>query len=168
LTGQGASPRVIRLLANAACAIGLGSLSLNRKFKERPFATKLLTSDERRYDRNRAIAEARPNLVLGPPSARWLQQAFQTIEQVSRPDHLFSITIPTLLLAPTRDGIIPYGEQERLSRSFRAAQLVPIAGARHEVFQEKDVYRSAAMAALHAFIPGSDAEARTEPVGAGL
>jgi lysophospholipase len=168
LTGQGASPRVIRLLANAACAVGLGSMPLNRKFKERPFATNLLTSDEGRYDRNRAIAEARPDLVLGPPSARWLQQAFRTISRVSQPDHLFSIAIPTLLLAPTRDGIIPYAEQEKLSRSFRAAQLVPISGARHEVFQEKDIYRAAAMAAVHAFIPGSDAEASNDLVGTGL
>lgn len=168
LTGQGASPRIIRLLAGAACALGLGSISLNRKIRERPFATNLLTSDERRYDRNRAIAAARPDLVLGPPSARWLQQAFLTIERVSQPDHLFSIAIPTLLLAPTRDGIIPYAEQERLSRSFRAAQLVPIAGARHEVFQERDIYRAAAMAAVHAFIPGSDAEANTDMVGSGL
>jgi len=168
LTGQGASPRIIHLLANAVCGVGLGSMSLNRKFKERPFATNLLTSDERRYYRNRAIADARPDLVLGPPSARWLQQAFRTIGRVSQPDHLFSITIPTLLLAPTRDGIVPYAEQEKLSRSFRAAQLVPIAGARHEVFQEKDLYRAAAMAAVHAFIPGSDAEASNEPVGSGL
>ncbi|MBO9099737.1 alpha/beta hydrolase [Rhizobium sp. B230/85] len=168
LTGQSASPRVIRFMASAACAVGLGSIPLNRKSKERPFATNLLTSDEQRYDRNSAIAAARPDLVLGPPSARWLQQAFQTIDRVSQPEHLFSIAIPTLLLAPTRDGIIPYAEQERLSRSFRAAQLVPIAGARHEVFQEKDVYRAAAMAAIHAFIPGSDAEANTDPVGSGL
>ncbi|MGA1803744.1 alpha/beta fold hydrolase [Rhizobium sp. HT1-10] len=168
LTGQGASPRTIRLLANAFCAIGLGAFSLNRKFKDRPFSTNLLTSDETRFERNRAIAAARPDLALGPPSARWLQQAFLTIDRVSQPDHLFSIAIPTLLLAPTRDGIIPFAEQERLSRSFRAAQLVPIAGARHEVFQEKDVYRGAAMAAIHAFIPGSDAEASNEMVGAGL
>ncbi|MET0748059.1 MAG: alpha/beta hydrolase [Rhizobium sp.] len=168
LTGQGASPRIIRLLANAACAVGLGSMSLNRKFKERPFAANLLTSDAQRFERNHAIAEARPDLVLGPPSARWLQQAFRTIGRVSQPDHLFSIAIPTLLLAPTRDGIIPYAEQEKLARSFRAAQLVPIAGARHEVFQERDIYRAAAMAALHAFIPGSDAEANSEPIGSGL
>ncbi len=168
LTGQGASPATIRLLANVACTLGLGSMPLNRRLRERPFATNLLTSDKARYDRNRAIAEARPDLVLGPPSARWLQQAFRTIERVSQPEHLFSIAIPTLLLAPTRDGIIPFAEQERLSRSFRAAQLVPIAGARHEVFQEKDVYRGAAMAAIRAFIPGSDAEANNEPVGSGL
>lgn len=159
LTGQGASPRVIRLLAGAVCAVGLGSMPLSRKLREKPFESNPLTSDEQRYQRARSIAAARPDLVLGPPSARWLQQAFETIERVSKPEHLYSIGIPTLILAPTRDGIIPFADQERLARYFRAAQLVPIAGARHEVFQERDVYRSAALAAIHAFIPGSDAEA---------
>jgi lysophospholipase len=168
LTGQGASPRVIRALANAFCAVGLGSQPLNRRFRERPFASNPLTSDEPRYRRARDIAAARPDLVLGPPSARWLQQAFETIDRVTQPEHLYSIGIPTLLLAPTLDGIIPFAEQERLSRYFRAAQLVPISGARHEIFQERDVYRGAALAAVHAFIPGSDAEAEDGMVGSGL
>jgi lysophospholipase len=83
------------------------------------------------------------------------------------PNHLFSITIPTVVIAPTRDGVVPYIAQERLSRYFRAGQLVPVNGARHEIFQERDVYRSAALAAFHAFIPGSDAEAEQETVGFG-
>jgi lysophospholipase len=63
-----------------------------------------------------------------------------------------------VVIAPTRDTIVPYIAQERLSRYFRAGQLVPINGARHEVLQERDVYRKAALAAFHAFIPGADAE----------
>ncbi|MGO7565383.1 hypothetical protein ACC754_40680, partial [Rhizobium johnstonii] len=67
----------------------------------------------------------------------------------------FSITIPTIVIAPTRDGVVPYTAQERLSRSFRAGQLVPINGALHEIFQERDIYLAAALAAFHAFIPDS-------------
>ena len=36
--------------------------------------------------------------------------------------------------------------------------LIEIDGARHELFQEADRYRAQAMAAIDAFIPGSDAE----------
>lgn len=39
---------------------------------------------------------------------------------------------------------------------------MPINGARHEVLQERDVYRQAALAAFHAFIPGADAEVSEE------
>ena len=54
------------------------------------------------------------------------------------------------------DGVVPYMAQEALARNFRAGQLVTITGARHELFQERDIYRAQAMAAIEAFIPGSE------------
>jgi lysophospholipase len=157
LTGQAASPAVIRSLAASFCSLGLGSFPLSG-LKEMPFRDNPLTSDEVRFERNIAMMKAHPDLAVGPPTARWLLEAFRTIERVMTPNHLFSITIPTVVIAPTRDGVVPYMAQERLSRYFRAGQLVPVNGARHEIFQERDVYREAALAAFNAFIPGSDAE----------
>ena len=167
LSGQAASPGTIRRLATLACSLGFGSFPLTRKIKESPFRDNPLTSDEVRFERNAAIAAAHPELVLGPPTARWLVEAFHTIDRVTSPNHLFSITIPTVVIAPTRDAIVPYIAQERLSRYFRAGQLVPINGARHEVLHERDVYRHAALAAFHAFIPGSDAEEAEDVEGFG-
>lgn len=165
LTGQGASSSIVRALSNAASAIGLGQMQFTKRNRERPFPDNPLTGDERRYRRNTAIAATYPQLVLGPPTARWLSESFRAIDRVTRPEHLFSIAIPTLLIAPTRDGIVPYADQERLARYFRAAQLVPIHGAKHELLQERDIYRNATLAAINAFIPGSDAEAKAEAVG---
>jgi lysophospholipase len=168
LTGHGVSPGFLRFLAASTCRIGLGGAQLNRKFKEKAFADNPLTTDERRYRRNVEIGRLYPQLTLGPPTARWLLESFQTIERVITPDHLFSVPIPTLLIAPTRDGVVPYADQERLSRYFRAAQLIPVHGAKHEILQERDVYRNAALAAIHAFIPGSDAEADADVAGVGI
>lgn len=162
LMGQGASPGLVRAISSAVSAIGLGRIQFSKKNLERPFSENPLTSDERRYRRNTEIAAAYPQLVLGPPTARWLSEAFRAIDRVTRPEHLFSISIPTVLIAPTRDGIVPYADQERLARYFRAAQLVPIYGSKHEILQERDIYRNAALAAINAFIPGSDAEAKVQ------
>ncbi|KWV43830.1 lysophospholipase [Rhizobium altiplani] len=167
LSGQAASEGTIRALAGIACSLGLGSFPLTPKLKEKPFSDNPLTSDETRFERNVAVAAAHPELTLGPPTARWLHDSLLTIDRVTAPSHLFSITIPTVVIAPTRDAIVPYIAQERISRYFRAAQFVPINGARHEVLQERDVYRKAALAAFHAFIPGSDAEAVEEVEGFG-
>lgn len=142
-------------------------MQFSKKFKEKPFAENPLTTDEQRYRRNIGIGATYPQLCLGPPTARWLSQAFQTIELVNRPEHLFSIPIPTVLIAPTRDGVVPYANQERLSRYFRAAQLVPVHGSKHEILQERDIYRNQALAAIHAFIPGSDAVTNAYEVEAG-
>jgi len=167
LSGQAASEGTIRALSGFACSLGLGNFPLARKLKELPFRDNPLTSDEARFERNVAVAMAHPELTLGPPTTRWLHDSFRTIDRVTSPSHLFSITIPTVVIAPTRDAIVPYIAQERISRYFRAAQFVPINGARHEVLQERDVYRQAALAAFHAFIPGSDAEAVEEVEGFG-
>jgi len=167
LMGHGASPNLIRFLSSAVSNVGLGRMQFSKKFKERPFAENPLTTDEQRYRRNIGIGTTHPQLCLGPPTARWLSQAFRTIERVNRPEHLFSIPIPSILIAPTRDGVVPYIDQERLARYFRAAQLVPIHGAKHEILQERDIYRNQALAAIHAFIPGSDAVANAYEVEAG-
>ncbi len=164
LSGQSASESVIRTVSGALCAIGLGNLPLG-KIKELRFPDNLLTSDETRFERNIAVMKEHPDLVLGSPTARWLHECMKAIDRVTQPYHLFSITIPSVVIAPTRDGLVPYTTQERLSRYFRAGQLVPINGSRHEVFQERDMYRTAALAAFNAFIPGSDAES-TEDVTA--
>lgn len=162
LTGQSASANMVRTLSSAVSAIGLGGMQFSKKNREWAFADNPLTGDETRYRRNVALATAYPQLTLGPPTARWLSEAFGTIGRVITPEHLFSIAIPTILIAPTRDGIVPYADQERLARYFRAAQLIPIHGAKHEILQERDIYRNAALAAINAFIPGSDAEANAQ------
>ena len=97
-----------------------------------------------------------PELNLGPATARWLNECFAAIDRVMQPDHLAEIMIPTLVLAPTQDVIVPYAAQERLTRHFRAGQLITVTGARHELLQERDQYRAQAFAAIDAFIPGSD------------
>jgi lysophospholipase len=158
LTGHGASPGLIRFISGTVSGIGLGRMQFSKKFKEKSFADNPLTTDEQRYRRNIGIGTTHPQLCLGPPTARWLSQALRAIERVNMPEHLFSIQIPTVLIAPTRDGVVPYADQERLSRYFRAAQLVPVHGAKHEILQERDIYRNQALAAIHAFIPGSDAK----------
>ncbi len=158
LSGQVLPTGLIRVLTRAACYTGLSGLALTREKQSLPFEKNIVTSDPVRYRRNQEIVEAHPELGLGPPSCRWLDGAFSTIDRVTRREHLTRITIPTILLAPTMDRLVPYDDQERLARNFRACQLVPIAGAQHEIFQERDLFRKQALGAIAAFMPGSDAE----------
>ena len=63
--------------------------------------------------------------------------------------------MPTIVLAPTQDRLVPHLAVENLARNFRAGHMIPIDGARHELLQEADHYRAQAIAAIEAFIPGS-------------
>lgn len=156
LGGQSLPEHWIRKLASSLSALGLGNLSMGKDQSERAFQNNPLTSDKARFDRNAAVISARPDLTISAPTARWLHESLSAAALVTRQSHLTRITIPTLLLAPMLDGIVPYLAQEQLARNFRAAQLITITGARHELFQERDIYRAQALAAIAAFMPGTD------------
>lgn len=147
---------IIRPLAALACLTGFGRLSTGEDRSHRPFPGNPLTSDAGRFARNAGIIAAHPELTVGAPTFRWLHETLKAARGVTLQEHLTRINIPTLILAPVLDGLIPYSVQEDLSRSFRAGQLVTINGARHELFQERDVYRAQALAAIEAFMPGLD------------
>jgi len=156
LSGQGAPEGAIRTLAGLASWTALGSISMGTDQSRRPFEGNPLTSDIARFHRNAEIIAAHPELTVGAPTARWLHETFKAARRVSNQAHLTRITIPTLILAPMLDGVVPYRAQEELSRKFRAAQLITVNGARHELFQDRDIYRAQGLAAIEAFMPGLD------------
>ena len=155
LGSQAIGHRAIGCLAALTAWLGLGFLPLTRDKGSLPFSRNLLTHDPVRFARNTAIVEAQASLSLGPPSARWLHETFKTIRRVTRREHLTRIRVPTIVLAPTQDKLVPYIAMERLARNFRAGHLIPIDGARHELLHESDCYRAQAIAAIEAFIPGN-------------
>lgn len=155
LGGQALRERTIGWLAAAMTWSGLGTAPLMRDRGPRDFTGNLLTTDTTRFTAQADLISAYPHLALGPPSARWLYETFKAIRRVTSREHLRQIRVPTILLAPTADQLVPYAAVERLAANFRACQLIPIPGARHELLQEADIYRLQAMAAIEAFIPGS-------------
>ena len=158
LEGQPMSQRKIAIIARLASLAGLGTRTFRRGEPLLDFQRNIVTSDERRFARNTAIFAEHPELSVGWPTARWLNETLRTMARVTHQDHLTRIRIPTLLLCPTADALVPRSAIGDLARIFRAARLIEIDGARHELFQEADRFRVQALAAIEAFIPGSDAE----------
>ncbi|WP_137154678.1 alpha/beta hydrolase [Rhizobium sp. FKL33] len=156
--GIGIPNGLLKLLANASHLTGLGAVQFSKDVLERPFEGNPLTSDIIRFRRNRGIQRAHPDLFIGPPTASWIASMIRAIETVSRMDHLHRIEIPTLVIAPSADKIVPYPYFEALSQRFRAGKLITIAGAEHELLQERDIFRDQTLAAIKAFIPGSDSD----------
>ena len=158
LDGQSMSQRKITIIARLASWFGLGKRTFRKGDPALDFPHNVVTSDARRFARNTAIYGEHPELSVSWPTARWLNQALATMAKVTHQDHLTRIRIPTLLLCPTADTLVPRKAVGDLARIFRAARLIEIDGARHELFQEADRFRAQALAAIEAFIPGSDAE----------
>jgi len=158
LGGQSMSQRQIAVIARLASLTGLGKRTFRKGEPPLGFTDNVVTSDARRFARNMAIYAEHPELSIGWPTARWLNETLGAMARVTHQDHLTRIRIPTLLLCATADALVPRKAVNDLARIFRAARLIEIDGARHELFQEADRFRAQALAAVEAFIPGSDAE----------
>lgn len=158
LGGQSMSQRQIAVIARLASLMGLGKRTFRKGEPPLGFTDNVVTSDARRFARNMAIYAEHPELSIGWPTARWLNETLGAMTRVTHQDHLTRIRIPTLLLCATADALVPRKAVNDLARIFRAARLIEIDGARHELFQEADRFRAQALAAVEAFIPGSDAE----------
>jgi lysophospholipase len=157
-TGYGIPNWLLKLIAKAATFLGFGRVQFVKDKLERPFAGNNLTSDRIRFERNQTIVKMFPGLALGPPTARWISVMIDGIEEVMTMDFLRRIEIPSLIIAPSNDEIVPYAIYEELSQKFRAGKLITVPGSKHEVLQERDVFRAQALGAIEAFIPGSDAD----------
>jgi len=157
LHGRQAGTSIVRLVSSLATAVGLGGLSTNgNRPINQTFEGNGLTHDPARFARNKAIYDSVPRLRLAGPTFRWVRESFKAIKTVNDPDHLASIRIPTLILAAGADNIVPIAEVEELASHFRAAELITIDHARHEMFQESDIYREQVMAAVRTFLPGGE------------
>ncbi|QRM56674.1 alpha/beta hydrolase [Sinorhizobium sp. BG8] len=158
IAGQVMSQRSITVISRLASLFGFGGRTFRREAGLPAFEGNALTSDRARFTRNCAILREHPELAVGHPTANWLNETLKVMARVRNQDHLTRIHIPTLLLCATADPIVPRSVVGSLARNFRAARLIEIDGARHELFQETDRLRGQAMAAIEAFIPGSDIE----------
>lgn len=152
LTGLPVPAALAFSIAALASWTGRGRMPLGGERAPMAFAGNVLTSSASRFDNFAEIRRIQPELGIGAPTARWLHEVHRTMGRVTRPDYLTRITVPTLILAPVQDSIVPFIAMENFARHFRAGHLLPIPGARHELLQEDDRYRAQAMAALLAFI----------------
>jgi lysophospholipase len=119
----------------------------------------LLTHDRERYADELWWRDARPELVMGPASWGWLQQAITSTRQLQRRGALEAISVPVLLLGVRGDRLVEFGAIERAARRMPRAQLGRFGEeSRHELLREADPVRDRAIAAIDDFLD------RTAPV----
>jgi lysophospholipase len=120
-----------------------------------PFINNPLTSDPVRYARNAAILEEDPTLGLASPTVAWADAAFSAMHTFKGMNYPSRIRQPILMLAASNDTVVSTAAIEEFAYHLRAGSHLVIAGARHEILQEQDRYRSQFWAAFDAFVPGT-------------
>lgn len=155
-------PQGARLLADFLNVLGLGGAFVPgggaKSIMLKPFKGNNLSSDARRYARNAAIVQAAPQLAIGDPTVGWIHAAFRQIDDFADPDYPTRTVPPVLIIAAGADRIVSTPAIERFGLTLKAARVLVIEHARHEILQESDAVRGQFWAAFDAFVPGETAE----------
>ena len=127
------------------------------KANETPLARasrqELLTFDDSRYADELWWRDAQPNLVTGPPSWRWLAEAFASTRALERDSRLATLDVPVLALIAEQDRLVDPAAARRVLAKVAGAQVETFgAEARHELLREADPVRSRAIGLIDAFL----------------
>lgn len=152
----GPYPRPIaRLIAGAACGLGLGRRFVPggaaHSIFDAPFESNEVTHDPARYRRTQAFTQADPALAIGSATLGWLNAAFHAMAGLHRPGVAETIHIPCLFVLAGEETIADNRRIRAFAQRMPQATLVEIAGARHEILMERDQVRAEFWQAFDAF-----------------
>ncbi|EFL88794.1 alpha/beta fold hydrolase [Ahrensia sp. R2A130] len=152
------SQTLLRRVTGLLNFLGLGRAYIGgsgTRVPNKTFIGNKLTSDTARFERNRAILDRYPDLAIHGPTIGWVHAACLAMQRVTATGYTNRITIPTLFIAAGNDEVVDSRLIERLGDGMRSGAFITVSGAKHEVLQERDVFREQMLAAFDAFIPGT-------------
>ncbi|MGK6321124.1 alpha/beta fold hydrolase [Sphingomonas sp. DT-204] len=127
------------------------------KGNEKPYTTEtrqtLLTFDPDRYADELWWQQHDRSLLTGPPSWRWVSEAFASTRELRASPALASMTVPTLMLIAEADGLV-----DARAALAVAAKLPDVRVARfgkesaHEILREADPVRDRAIEEIDLFL----------------
>ncbi len=130
---------VARAIASTNVALGMGtSYTWLRGDPDPANPVNNVTSDSRRFERAMAFLDKAPDLRLGGPTWRWLQQATASIARIMDRDRLIRVKTPVLVASAGRDEIISPAKHAELPFLNTTFTVFPIEASMHEILQETD------------------------------
>lgn len=125
--------------------LGLGHLSVPGSRGESyvlaaDFEDNLLTTDREMFDLMRSQLTANPDLELGGPSLRWLNEALQECRELAAQD---SPDVPCLTLLGTNERIVDIPRIESRMAKWPNGELVRVTDGEHEVLMDSPDTRDA-------------------------
>ena len=157
------SPKAAHLAVEILDTLGLGGAfapgGRGASVMAQPFENNVLTSDPARYARSGEVLAAEPAIGLGWWTIGWAHAAFRLWKRFEDPDYARQTPGPPMLIvASGADRVVDTRAAERFASRLRAARLIVIDGAEHEILMERDALRNQFWAAFDKFIPGVEGE----------
>jgi lysophospholipase len=127
------------------------------KGNEKPYTTEtrenLLTHDPDRYQDELWWQQHDPALLTGPPSWRWVIEAFRSTRELGSDSRLKTMRVPVLALIADRDGLVHAKAARRIVAKLPDARVVRFGGeSAHEILREADPVRNRAIGEIDLFL----------------
>jgi lysophospholipase len=112
-----------------------------------------LTSDTARYEDEIWWKREKPELGLGPPSLKWLEQAYSSCVALTAPGTVEHIRTPMLFLGTSGDRLVSPAAIPIFARRIASARLRMFDhSVAHEILRERDGPRDEALAEIDALL----------------
>lgn len=127
------------------------------KANEKPYTTdtreSLLTHDADRYQDELWWQAAKPEIVTGPPSWKWLIEAFRSTRELRASPALRKMKVPVLALVAEHDGLVDAKAAIATVGKLPDARIVRFGKeSAHEILREADKVRNRAIGEIDLFL----------------
>jgi lysophospholipase len=114
---------------------------------------KFLTHDVLRYQDELWWQAEKPELVLGPPSLKWLAEAYRSTLWTAEPGRLEALNLPLLIIGAEGDRLVSPAAIRHFAARMPTAQLKMFDKmAAHEILREVDSVRGEALHLIDDFL----------------
>ncbi len=125
----------------------------NEKPYTRDSRYSLLTHDKDRYDDELWWHNEKPEIVTGPPSWRWVIEAFRSMRELRDNPRLRKMPVPVLMLVAKADGLVDPSAALKIGARLRDARVVTFGKeSAHEILRESDSVRNRAIGEIDLFL----------------
>ncbi|MEM7005687.1 MAG: alpha/beta hydrolase [Pseudomonadota bacterium] len=106
------------------------------------FESNIVTHDRRRWEMNRDLVEASPDLFLGPVTWGWLGASLQIFATFAKAAKMRRLTIPIMIATAEEEKLVENESHARIAALLPNAEHITVAGAYHEILMETDNLRT--------------------------
>ncbi len=118
--------------------VGYGDYQVNQPINPE----KVGTTDLNRYQRQLDLNAANMSFVTAGPTYRWVYESFKSIDVLKRPSSINKIKVPVMMIKAEHDFVVDASKDEAFCAQIPHCKIKTYAGARHNIFIEKDEIRT--------------------------
>ncbi len=106
------------------------------------FETNIVTHDKRRWEIQRDLIAARPDLEIGPVTWGWLGASLDILDTFTKPRALARVSIPVFVATAGDEKLVDNAAHTRICATLGDCEHITVDGALHEILMETDDKRA--------------------------